>query len=44
MAVSDSKSHCISPIRPGICGGPDGAYSVVLSGGYKDDKDAGESL
>lgn len=31
-----------SPIRSGIHGGPDGAYSIVLSGGYEDDKDSWE--
>lgn len=28
----------------GICGGPDGAYSIALSGGYEDDIDLGYAL
>lgn len=32
------------PLQAGICGGVDGAESVVLSGGYQDDKDGGERV
>lgn len=33
-----------SPWVAGISGGPKGAYSVALSGGYEDDVDYGEVL
>lgn len=33
-----------SPWVAGISGGPDGAYSVALSGGYDDDVDLGYAL
>ena len=32
------------PLVAGITVGPDGAYSVALSGGYEDDVDLGEGL
>lgn len=35
--------HC-RPWVAGISGGPDGCYSVALSGGYEDDVDLGEAL
>ena len=35
---------CVSPWVGGISGGPDGAYSVALSGGYEDDVDLGYAL
>lgn len=33
-----------SPWVAGISGGPDGCYSVALSGGYEDDVDLGVAL
>ncbi|KZT74652.1 hypothetical protein DAEQUDRAFT_659485 [Daedalea quercina L-15889] len=33
-----------APWVAGIAGGPDGAYSVALSGGYEDDVDLGEAF
>lgn len=41
---ADEAMYMSSPLRAGICGGPDGAVSVVLSGGYRDDLDNGETL
>ena len=32
------------PLQAGICGGLDGAESIVVSGGYADDQDHGEEL
>jgi putative restriction endonuclease len=32
------------PIQAGICGGKDGAESIVVSGGYVDDEDLGEEI
>ncbi|ASW95180.1 YDG/SRA domain-containing protein [Mycobacterium intracellulare] len=32
------------PLQAGICGGPDGAESVVVSGGYIDDRDYGDEI
>jgi putative restriction endonuclease len=32
------------PLQAGICGGPDGAESVVVSGGYVDDFDNGDEI
>jgi E3 ubiquitin-protein ligase UHRF1 len=34
-----------APLRAGIHGtGPEGAYSICMSGGYVDDKDDGDAL
>jgi putative restriction endonuclease len=32
------------PLQAGICGGPDGAESIVVSGGYIDDQDYGDEI
>jgi putative restriction endonuclease len=32
------------PLQAGICGGPDGAESIVVSGGYVDDLDHGDEI
>ena len=37
-------NNSVSPWVAGISGGPDGCYSVALSGGYEDDVDLGEGL
>jgi hypothetical protein len=42
-----SRTRADDWLRPwvaGISGGPDGCYSVALSGGYEDDVDLGEGL
>ncbi len=50
MAQNGSRKHCSSrgvhtPSVAGISGtAKDGAFSVCLSGGYKDDEDHGEFL
>ena len=33
-----------APTKAGIWGGKDGAYSVMMSGGYEDDIDDGEVM
>ena len=38
------RARPFSPWVAGISGGPDGCYSVALSGGYEDDVDLGEAL
>ncbi|TCD71502.1 hypothetical protein EIP91_008883 [Steccherinum ochraceum] len=39
-----SKDAVHAPVVAGITCGPDGAYSVALSGGYEDDVDLGEGF
>lgn len=41
-ALTASKVH--RPLQGGICGGVDGAESIVVSGGYVDDEDYGDEL
>ena len=43
MPISRANNS-VSPWVAGISGGPDGCYSVALSGGYEDDVDSGEGL
>ena len=38
-----SKARVHTNPTAGICGGRDGAYSIVMSGGYKDDVDKGDT-
>ena len=43
VAVAKAKVH--ASIQAGICGNPqEGAYSVVVSGGYEDDVDHGDTM
>ncbi|KAH8102638.1 hypothetical protein BXZ70DRAFT_1070881 [Cristinia sonorae] len=42
IACSIDSVH--APVVAGITSGPDGAYSVALSGGYEDDVDLGEGF
>ncbi|ATO15402.1 SRA-YDG domain-containing protein [Micromonospora sp. WMMA2032] len=42
--VSLAKSKVHRPRQGGICGGTDGAESIVVSGGYIDDEDYGDEL
>ncbi|HET6483263.1 MAG TPA: YDG/SRA domain-containing protein [Actinoplanes sp.] len=39
-----AKSGVHRPLQDGICGGKDGAESVVVSGGYEDDDDGHEII
>ena len=39
-----SQAGVHRPLVAGICGGADGAESVVVSGGYEDDKDFGDEV
>jgi putative restriction endonuclease len=41
-ALSRAKVH--RPLQAGICGGKDGAESIVVSGGYVDDQDYGNLI
>ncbi|MFY1635846.1 YDG/SRA domain-containing protein [Solwaraspora sp. WMMB335] len=41
-ALAGSKVH--RPLQGGICGGADGAESIVVSGGYVDDEDYGNEI
>ena len=36
--------YCCRPTVAGIHGGPDGAYSIALSGGYDDNVDLGDGF
>src|SRR4051794_20155806 len=40
--LAASRVH--RPTQGGICGGRDGAESIVVSGGYPDDEDHGDEL
>ncbi|MFG1828647.1 YDG/SRA domain-containing protein [Micromonospora chersina] len=40
--MAASKVH--RPLQGGICGGKDGAESIVVSGGYVDDEDYGDEI
>ncbi|MGN9805125.1 YDG/SRA domain-containing protein [Micromonospora sp. L32] len=40
--LAASKVH--RPLQGGICGGKDGAESIVVSGGYFDDEDYGDEI
>lgn len=40
--LAASKVH--RPLQGGICGGADGAESIVVSGGYVDDEDYGDEI
>lgn len=56
MLTLFTRMHCLTPIVQhntdslaspwvgGISGGPRGAYSVAISGGYEDDVDLGYAL
>lgn len=39
-----SKARVHRPLQAGICGGADGAESIVVSGGYVDDQDYGDVI
>ncbi|GLH97723.1 YDG/SRA domain-containing protein [Phytohabitans aurantiacus] len=39
-----AKSQVHRPLQGGICGGQDGAESIVVSGGYIDDEDFGDEI
>jgi len=39
-----AKARVHTPLKAGISGGQDGAYSIVMSGGYSDDIDNGENM
>lgn len=39
-----AKSGVHRPLQAGICGGKDGAESIVVSGGYVDDEDLGDEI
>ncbi|QNJ91196.1 HNH endonuclease [Mycolicibacterium fluoranthenivorans] len=39
-----SKAGVHRPLQAGICGGSDGAESIVVSGGYVDDQDFGDVI
>src|SRR3954462_2823808 len=42
IELAESKVH--RPRQGGICGGQDGAESIVVSGGYADDEDYGNEI
>lgn len=39
-----AKARVHTSIKAGISGGKNGAYSIVMSGGYQDDEDKGDEM